>query len=57
MPVSNEKFDQLKIDKLKHFLEDMAAKGNPRPYEIFVDNLKWCRKQMTQRILRTMNTT
>ncbi|HMT75212.1 MAG TPA: hypothetical protein PKA77_14155 [Chitinophagaceae bacterium] len=40
MPVSNEKFDQLKIDKLKHFLEDMAAKGNPRPYEIFVDNLK-----------------
>lgn len=40
MPVNNENFDQLKIDKLKHFLDDMAAKGQPRPYEIFVDGLK-----------------
>ena len=40
MPVNNENFDQLKIDKLKHFLEDMAAKSQPRPYEIFVDGLK-----------------
>jgi flagellar biosynthesis chaperone FliJ len=40
MPVTTEKFDQLKVEKLKHFLEDMAAKGSPRPYEIFVDNLK-----------------
>ena len=40
MPVTNENFDQLKIDKLKHFLEDMAAKGQARPYEIFVDGLK-----------------
>ena len=40
MPVTNDKFDQLKIDKLKHFLEDMAAKGQPRPFEIFVDSLK-----------------
>ncbi|MBS1633514.1 MAG: hypothetical protein JST10_13180, partial [Bacteroidetes bacterium] len=40
MPVTNENFDQLKIDKLKHFLEDMAAKGQPRPFEIFVDSLK-----------------
>ena len=40
MPVNNENFDQLKIDKLKHFLEDMAAKGQARPYEIFVDALK-----------------
>jgi len=40
MPVTNENFDQLKIDKLKHFLEDMAAKGQARPYEIFVDALK-----------------
>jgi hypothetical protein len=40
MPVTTEKFDQVKIEKLKHFLEDMAGKGNPRPYEIFVDNLK-----------------
>ena len=40
MPVNNENFDQLKIDKLKHFLEDMAGKGQARPYEIFVDALK-----------------
>src|SRR5262245_2837430 len=40
MPVSNDKYDQLKIDKLKHFLQEMAAKGQARPFEIFVDNLK-----------------
>lgn len=40
MPVTNDKYDQLKIDKLKHFLQDMTAKGQPRLYEIFVDNLK-----------------
>jgi len=40
MPVTNDKYDQLKIDKLKHFLEEMAAKENARPFEIFVDNLK-----------------
>lgn len=40
MPVTNDKYDQLKIDKLKHFLEDMAGKGHARPYEIFVDSLK-----------------
>ena len=40
MPVTNDNYDQLKIDKLKHFLEEMAAKGHARPYEIFVDNLK-----------------
>lgn len=40
MPVTNDKYDQLKIDKLKHFLIEMAAKGLPRPYEIFVDALK-----------------
>src|SRR5258705_5622595 len=40
MPVTNDNYDQLKIDKLKYFLEDMEAKGHPRPFEIFVDNLK-----------------
>jgi hypothetical protein len=40
MPVTNDKFDQLKIDKLKHFLEDMASKGQAKPFEIFVDSLK-----------------
>jgi hypothetical protein len=40
MPVNNEHYDQFKIDKLKHFIEDMQAKGQPKPFEIFVDNLK-----------------
>lgn len=40
MPVTNDKYDPLKIDKLKYFLGEMAAKGQHRPYEIFVDNLK-----------------
>jgi len=40
MPVIHQKYDQFKIDKLKHYLEDMVEKGQPRVYEIFVDNLK-----------------
>jgi hypothetical protein len=40
MAVTNEQFDQLKIDKLKYFLEDMQGKGQARPFEIFVDGLK-----------------
>jgi hypothetical protein len=38
--VTNEKYDQFKIERLKNFLEDMAAKGQARHYEIFVDSLK-----------------
>ncbi len=40
MPVTTEQYDQLKIDKLKHFLEAQAEKGLAKPFEIFVDNLK-----------------
>jgi hypothetical protein len=40
MPVTNDNYDQLKIDKLKHFLEAQAEKGQAKPFEIFVDNLK-----------------
>lgn len=40
MPVTNDTYDQLKIDKLKYFLEAQAAKGQAKPFEIFVDNLK-----------------
>jgi hypothetical protein len=40
MPVKNDKYDQLKIDRLKKYLEDMASKGQPKFYEIFVDGLK-----------------
>src|SRR5215211_6681702 len=40
MPVTNDVYDQLKIDKLKHFLEAQAERGQAKPFEIFVDNLK-----------------
>lgn len=40
MPVTNDNYDQLKIDRLRHFLESQAEKGMPKPFEIFVDNLK-----------------
>jgi hypothetical protein len=40
MPVTNDTYDQLKIDKLKHFLEAQAEKGQAKPFEVFVDNLK-----------------
>lgn len=40
MPITHDNYDQLKVDKLKHYLEDMASKGHARPYEIFVDSLK-----------------
>ncbi|HEY0750841.1 MAG TPA: hypothetical protein VGD26_06785 [Chitinophagaceae bacterium] len=40
MPVTNDSYDQLKIDKLKHYLEAQAERGQAKPFEIFVDNLK-----------------
>jgi hypothetical protein len=40
MSVTIENYDQLKIDKIKLHLQSQAEKGNPRFYEIFVDNLK-----------------
>ena len=40
MPVTNDNYDQLKIDRLRHYLEAQAEKGLPRPFEIFVDSLK-----------------
>ncbi len=40
MPITTEKYDQLKIDKLKHLLTELAAKGQARPFDIFVDGLK-----------------
>lgn len=40
MPVTTEQYDQLKIDKLRHYLEAQADKGQAKPFEIFVDNLK-----------------
>ena len=40
MPITTEKYDQLKIDKLKHLLTELTSKGQARPFEIFVDGLK-----------------
>jgi hypothetical protein len=34
------KYDQFKVGKLKMFLEDMAAEGQPRQYEIHVNGLR-----------------
>jgi hypothetical protein len=40
MPVTNDNYDQLKIDKLKHYLETQAERNQAKPFEVFVDNLK-----------------
>ena len=38
--ISTEKYDPLKLEKLKFFLETNAERGKPRYFEIYVDNLK-----------------
>ncbi len=38
--VKTEKYDELKLEMLKKFLESRAIKGSARYYEIYVDNLK-----------------
>jgi hypothetical protein len=40
MPIQFDKFEQSKVDRLKSHLVTMAAKGQAKPYEIFVDSLK-----------------
>lgn len=40
MALSNQPYDPVKIEKLKHLLGELSGKGHPRPYEIYVDNLK-----------------
>lgn len=40
MPVQFDSFDQGKVDRLKNHLVTMAAKNQPKPYEIFVDGMK-----------------
>lgn len=40
MQVTTEKYDPVKLENLKHFLEVVAKKGNARFYEIYVDGLK-----------------
>ncbi|GAA4746366.1 hypothetical protein [Flavisolibacter ginsenosidimutans] len=38
--ITQEKYDLVKIERLKHYLESAAEKGRPKFYEVFVDNLK-----------------
>lgn len=38
--ITQEKYDLVKIERLKHYLESSLEKGKPKFYEIFVDNLK-----------------
>lgn len=38
--ITQEKYDLVKIERLKHYLEAAAEKGRPKFYEVFVDNLK-----------------
>ena len=38
--ITTEKYDPVKLERLKYFLEANAERGKPRYFEIFVDNLK-----------------
>lgn len=38
--ITTEKYDLVRIEKLKHFLETNQQNGRPKFYEVFVDNLK-----------------
>lgn len=38
--ITTERYDPVRIERIRHFLESSAEKGKPKFYEIFVDNLK-----------------
>lgn len=38
--ITTERYDPVRIERIRHFLESNAEKGKPKFYEIFVDNLK-----------------
>jgi hypothetical protein len=38
--ITAEKFDEIRLEKIKHHLESLIEKGKPRFYEIYVDKLK-----------------
>jgi hypothetical protein len=38
--ITTEKYDVVKMERLKHYLETNAERDKPKYYEIFVDNLK-----------------
>lgn len=38
--ITTEKYDPVRIERIRHYLESCTEKGKPKFYEIFVDNLK-----------------
>lgn len=38
--ITTERYDPIRIERIRHFLESSTEKGKPKFYEIFVDNLK-----------------
>jgi hypothetical protein len=40
MPITRNSYEPKKIEKLKDLLANLAEKGQPRPFEILVDNFK-----------------
>lgn len=38
--ITTEKYDPVKLERLKYFLEASVERGKPKYFEIFVDNLK-----------------
>lgn len=38
--ITTERYDPVRIERIRHFLESSTEKGKPKFYEIFVDNLK-----------------
>lgn len=40
MAISNEKYDPFKVERLKHYLQDMSDKGQPLYFELYVDTLR-----------------
>jgi hypothetical protein len=38
--ITTERYDPIRIERIRHYLESNTEKGKPKFYEIFVDNLK-----------------
>ena len=55
MPIQFDKFDQQKLTDSKSHLESMAAKGQAKFYEIYVDALKVVQRPTIRRSLKVMN--
>lgn len=38
--ITTEKYNVVRLEKIKHYLESLAERDNPKFYEIYVDNMK-----------------